>query len=294
MISMKLFFRIALGLALIIPALAGSLGAAAAQEDGTGPGLVDLPPGASLPDLQTLPITDLTLQVNANTGARTLRFSNLIANTGGGPLELRGELSDEDGIVVSQHIHGADEVVVEPVEGTFYFSGNHLHWHWEGFVAYEIWAVETGGDLSRVVLSNDKVGFCLYDAYPVPENWIEENVEGELFIAPRAYYTTCQFGRQGISAGWVDEYELTLPGQALNITALDDGVYALRSVVDPLSAFYELDPENNDTVLYFSLHGNELMILGAEFSLIDYFALLVEEGKIEIEDGKVARQEHAP
>jgi hypothetical protein len=291
MTFMKIVWRSILVLALIITAIMVGLTPAAAQDEKTDPQAESFPPGAALPDLQTLPITDLTLEMNPNTGARTLRFSNSVANTGGGPVELRGTVDEQSGdIVVSQHIYGAEETVVVPLEGTFYFSGNHMHWHWEAFTAYEIWTVETGGDLSRMVLANDKVGFCLFDTHAIGSDWIEENVEGELFIAPRAYYTTCQHGRQGISAGWVDVYELTLAGQALDVTELEDGVYALRSVADPLDAIYELDSENNDTVLYFSLHGDELIVLGEEFSLMNYFARLVDAGKIEVVDGKVVEE----
>jgi hypothetical protein len=279
---MRLFLRMVLALVLLMPVLVWSPTTAAAQKEIDDLPVIDFAPDTMLPDLQTLPIVDLTLRVNPNTGARFLRFSNSIVNAGAGPLELHGVFDkQQNAVIVSQHISSGEEVIVEPLEGTFYFSGDHLHWHWEDFIAYEIWTVETGGDLSRKVLSNDKVGFCLYDTHPIGSDWIGQNVPGGLERAPRSVYTTCRYGRQGISVGWVDVYEHHLPGQALDISDLDDGIYALRSVANLYGRLHERNYDNNDTVLYFSIAGNDLMILGEEFSLMDYFARLVEEGVVD-------------
>jgi hypothetical protein len=281
-ILMRLFLRMLLALVLLMPVLVWSPTTAAAQKENDDLPVIDFLPEIMLPDLQTLPIVDLTLRFNPNTGARFLRFSNSIVNAGAGPLELHGVLDkQQNAVIVSQHISSGEEVIVEPLEGTFYFSGDHLHWHWEDFIAYEIWTVETGGELSRKVLSNDKVGFCLYDKHPIGIDWIAQNTSLGLERAPRSVYTTCRYGRQGISVGWVDVYEYHLPGQALDISDLDDGIYALRSVANLYGTLHERNYENNDTVLYFSITGTDLMILGEEFSLMDYISRLVEQGKVD-------------
>jgi hypothetical protein len=254
---------------------------------------LDLPPGALLPDLRTLPFDDLRLIVNVETGARTLRFSNRIVNAGLGPVELRGEREGNSGAFsVWQVIYGGEEPARVPVEGNFYYNQQHTHYHWDGFAAYEIWTVETSGSLSRAVLENDKVGFCLFDTRPVSSSWLDQNVEEELSIPLRRVYWNCNFNRQGISPGWVDVYRHNIAGQAIDVSALDDGVYALRAVVDPYGALVETDPTNNEALAYFALLGNDLHVLGEEFSLLEYFALLVDEGKIQIyETGKVLVEE---
>jgi hypothetical protein len=259
---------------------------ALAQEGEVDKGEKEFPAEAALPDLRTKPITDLRLVVDASSGERLLRFSNLVANVGDGPLEIYGTIDEDDpsGIIAHQHIYGDDETIVEPLEGTFYFSGQHMHWHWEGLAAYEIWTIETSGALSRKVISNDKVGFCLRDSRRADRTWVAQNTEEDFTAAADREYSACRLGRQGISTGWVDVYQSTLPGQALDITDLADGVYALRSVADPLDAIYELDSTNNDTVLYFAIHDDELIILGEEFSLFEYFEQLVDAGKIEVKD----------
>jgi subtilase family serine protease len=50
------------------------------------------------------------------------------------------------------------------------------------------------------------------------------------------------------------------------ITGLSDGIYALKSTVDPLDRLLESDENNNATVLYFSIHENRLEVLGIDFS----------------------------
>jgi hypothetical protein len=277
---MRLIFRSAIALLLTAAVLLFGSIAALAQEGEVDPGRKEFPPEAALPDLRTKPITDLRLVVDTSSGERSLRFSNLVANVGDGPLEIYGTIDEDDpsGIIVNQHIYGEDETIIEPLEGTFYFSGEHMHWHWEGLAAYEIWTIETGGALSRKVISNDKVGFCLFDSRRADRAWVAEHTDEDFTAATAREYRACRLGRQGISPGWVDVYNSRLPGQALDITDLPDGVYALRSVADPQDAIYELDSDNNDTVLYFAIHDNELIILGEEFSLFDYFERLVEEG----------------
>jgi hypothetical protein len=253
---------------------------------------VELPEGALLPDLQTLPFNDIRMNINVQNGDRLLRFSNRVVNAGPGIIELRGQRDgNTDQFTVAQHVYGGEAVAVLPVDGNFYYNQDHTHYHWEGFTAYEIWTVETSGELSRPVIRNDKVGFCLFDTVRASHEWLSENVTHEMTIPDRRVYSNCIFARQGISPGWVDVYRSNISGQVLNISELEDGVYALRAVVDPYGVLYETNSENNDTVTFFALHGPELTLLGGQFSLVDYFALLVDQGKIAIEDGTVLLEE---
>jgi hypothetical protein len=225
-----------------------------------------------LPDLQTLPPTDLRIAYD-EAGNRLLRFTNSIVNSGPAPLELRGEY-DEDSqeLTVRQHLAGSDETTSEPLEGTFIYQPEHNHYHWQNFAQYELWAVETTGRLSRVILSEDKVGFCLNDDRRVADEWLEENVTEDLEIPDSNEYIDCYIDRQGISVGWVDVYEYDLPGQALVINQIRDGVYALRSVADPDGVLIEHNRANNAAVLYFLIQDNDLLIIGEEFSIFDLCA----------------------
>ncbi len=123
------------------------------------------------------------------------------------------------------------------------------------------------------MVAEDKVGFCLLDLDTVSGVWLTKNVRYELDILEDPEYTGCGDARQGISVGWVDTYESHLPGQALNIEGLNNGVYALRSTLDPVGVFHEADPENNSAVVYFLLHNDEICVMEEVFSLHNLCAL---------------------
>lgn len=243
-------------------------------DEGSGQGQDQEFENVNLPDLQTLPPEDLQIDFEAGTEDKLLRFSNLVVNTGHGPLEMRGEFFPQSSrIRVWQHLIGSEDRVVKELDGAFYYSSEHNHYHWPNFARYEIWTVETNGTLSRQMVSRDKVGFCIFETEIVSQKWLEENVERELDIPSSPEYTQCGINRQGISVGWVDVYEYDLAGQTLNIEDLDDNVYALRSTVDPEGVLNEIDPDNNTAVIYFYLGGDEVHVIGEEFSLLDVFNL---------------------
>ena len=59
--------------------------------------------------------------------------------------------------------------------------------------------------------------------------------------------------RQGISAGWGDQYHHATEGQELEITGAPPGVYYLVSTSNPDKAFLETDYGNNASSLLFRL-----------------------------------------
>lgn len=227
------------------------------------------PTDGPLPDLQTLPPFDLRLITSNANGTRVLRFSNSVANTGGGAVELRGDLDPKDNsIVVTQHILGGDEVIEKHSVGEFIYQPDHGHYHWKGFSLYEIWSVRPGGILYEVVASSDKVGFCLMDSSMVDMTWLQANTSRAVDTSQRAGYGECTWKRQGISVGWVDTYRSNIPGQAINVSDLPNGVYALRSTVNPDGIIHEMDQSNNSAVVFFTLKDNELAVHGDQFSKV--------------------------
>ena len=69
-----------------------------------------------------------------------------------------------------------------------------------------------------------------------------------------------------MSVGWGDTYRYYLPGQSINITDLDDGLYNLTIVVDPKKQLLELDElDNSSTVdLDISITNGTVEILGED------------------------------
>jgi hypothetical protein len=234
----------------------------------TGQGLPHKFDGVDLPDLQAMLPTDL--QIDFSAGNKLLRFSITFVNSGHGPMELRSETDQSSGDhIVRQYLFGPDQLVVDELEGKFEFSQAHGHTHWQKFALYEIWTISPSGTLDRLLVSEDKVGFCLLDLETVNGVWLAQNVRNELNTQESAVYTNCDTIRQGISVGWLDTYKSHLAGQALDIDDLDDGVYALRSTLDPDGVFNETESGNNSALVYFLLHDDEVCVIGEEFSLFD-------------------------
>jgi hypothetical protein len=71
-------------------------------------------------------------------------------------------------------------------------------------------------------------------------------------------YDSCFWERQGLSAGWMDTYRSNVPGQFVEITRLEDGLYALVSTVDPDGILKETDDWNNSGITYFVLAGDRI------------------------------------
>lgn len=226
------------------------------------------PPPELLPDLRTLTPTDLQLEILRGDRVRRLRFSNTIWNSGLGPLEMRGVLAEEPGRVrVTQHIQRSDGTQILYDAGVFHYHAEHRHWHWEGFSIYQIWSVTPTGQLDELMIDSDKIGYCLIDVsrYDRPaENFNEDDLP-VLQVPTTRQYSGCTWSRQGLSHGWTDTYRAHLYGQALEISHLPDGLYALQSIVDPDGIIREADYSNNAARVYFVLSGDQLEVVGERF-----------------------------
>ena len=208
-----------------------------------------------LPDLQTLPPYDLRLLVSPEGEREIIRFSKSIWNAGPGDLEVRGRRKPDEQVVqlwqVIVRLYGS---ATKRPFGALEFHPTHEHWHWEGFSQYEVWSVGADGKPDRLLASSGKVGYCMRDddlllAYPSGVS------------VPLPVYRGCGWQRQGISPGWIDTYDEQTEGQSVDISGLGDGVYALKSTVDPLNRILERDETNNAALLYFKLSAHRLTVL---------------------------------
>ncbi len=208
-------------------------------------------PSLVLPDLQTMPPSALVIEITSEDRV-LLRFSNSILNAGPGTLELLGALNpDTNKIVVTQHIDSTQDEIEEHATGEFVFHPDHDHFHLENFALYEVWSLAANGDLDGVVAFTDKISYCLRD-----------NTRSDLDeVAPGPIYTACDRELQGISVGWIDTYTFDTPGQIVDISRVPDGVYALRSTVDPADQLWESNEVNNSAFVYFELAGRRAQVL---------------------------------
>lgn len=238
--------------------------------------LCEHPPGmppSLLPDLLTLPPEHLRVVENQSSGKRLLRFSNSVMNLGQAAAELWGEREDEedDTVQISQKIFRTDGSFYFRLVGDFVYHPIHNHWHWDNFSEYEIWTIKTNGELDIPVATSGKVGYCLRDNTLVPADLIDLDAYGLEDVSFNPRYLDCGWRRQGISPGWVDTYRYTTPGQYVEVTHLEDGNYALLSIVDPDNNLSESNDANNAVVAYFRLQGNQVENYGQLFDLPDDF-----------------------
>jgi phosphohistidine phosphatase SixA len=205
-----------------------------------------------LPDLQTRRPSGFFIRANSSTGQKMLRFTNSVINNGPGPVELWSDSNRaaEKAIVV-QHIYNVDGPVKKAVVGEFIFHPAHAHWHLGNFSRYEIWSLKDGSALDALVALSDKVSYCLRDD-------ARAQIAGAVL---RQTYISCNQNRQGISVGWVDIYSYYLKGQSVDITDLPDGIYAMRSVVNPDNQLWESDYSNNAAVVYIEIRGNGVSVV---------------------------------
>jgi hypothetical protein len=199
------------------------------------------------PDMFSLRARDPRITVAG--GRRVLRFGAMLANNGPGPMVVRprrqadcppGQLLARQRIHVDRNRDGRfqrsiDTGVRSRRAGCMLDHPTHDHWHFDAMAAYRL---VDPAPRRRAVVGRPKVSFCLRDNRPIPGTTPRQR---------RSFFGDC--GRtlaQGISAGWVDLYDASLPGQSLRLPRrMPDGVYCLVLRADPRDQLVETDEDNN-------------------------------------------------
>jgi hypothetical protein len=240
----------------------------------TGAGL----PGEKLPDLQADSVGEIgstSTYADSSGSHLLLRFSSYIRNVGPGPLEVTGETP------VNRSISGAglnqivthDDLtkVAEPMPGAqlkYEETDGHNHWHFQQAARYSLW----NDARSQEIGFSSKVGFCFLDIghgdpnynpalddpnhfaysgtvapYPTPFGSSTNNClagapsfpdPADVVQPPRSKID------MGISTGWRDVYERTLPFQYVDVSDVTPGVYWVRTDVDPQNLIREENETN--------------------------------------------------
>jgi hypothetical protein len=200
----------------------------------------------------------------AEEGARTcLRFDQVYANVGEGPLEMRFAIprdSASEERTIRQRIYRSDDPTRfdERLAGEWEFHHAHGHYHYTGFGVSRLWATDGAGARvgAQPVRTARKVSFCVVD--------IEIDAWGEKGNGPRTYPTPeCLFPTesdgendylvQGITPGWADVYDWFLPDQYIEVSGVPDGTYLLETIADPDNTILEADESNNCGSIYVRL-----------------------------------------
>ena len=239
--------------------LAGALvivAAALAGRDGGG-ATTDLT--GLYPDMRTVVPKHLNL-VNEHQ-REYLRFSNGIANTGGGPWAMRPDPPLDQAVDITtaiqeirsngsyykcgeqpKQVSACYDVLLEFPTSQFEYHPAHNHWHMGDVALFE---VRKGSPTGPVVGGNSiKTTFCLIDWYKLDDN------------APSSerVFFDCYTSYQGISVGWVDQYHQATTGQQVDLTGVADGNdYYLVSTANADRVFLEQDYANNTAWVKFAL-----------------------------------------
>jgi hypothetical protein len=211
---------------------------------------VPTPRSPRLPDLVSLPLTDL-LVASDEEGNEALRFSSTIANVGDGPLLIRARRAfgwndrwnvvqwfEETAGAQSGRLTGANLVLG---------GHGHEHWHIKFGASYRLLSED-----HRQLASQTKAGFCFFDqvahATDLPGAPSESVYSNELCGKDGATSVD-----MGMSVGWSDPYFWQLEDQAVVISGLANGRYRLVADADPDGWLTETDETNNGTWVVFDL-----------------------------------------
>lgn len=184
-------------------------------------------------DLATLP------------GRTLLRLTTAMGNRGAGPLKLNGGAISADGTQeVYQQINLSGGGSTQRLAGNFVYHPEHEHVHFDNFAAYRLRGVTASGDPGDVVASGDKISFCLLDI-----DHFDAGLPGSPFLG---IFIACG-QTQGISVGWADVYDKSLPDQWIDVTGVADGDYWIEVVSDPDNRLLESDETNNTSAIRIAL-----------------------------------------
>lgn len=206
-----------------------------------------LPPPRSpaLPDLAMSPLTEISASQAAEGDERYVEFTAAIGNVGIGALLVHAVRADERGAWrVSQRFDEPDGSTSETITQGDVVWGGHGHEHWHVHMGASYWLTRPGS--TTPLRKFDKVGFCFFDQRPLVEQPADAPARPRFPKSGCNVEETLEF-TMGLSPGWSDPYNWTLPDQRLSVTGLEDGVYRLWATADPGGWFRETDEANNLT-----------------------------------------------
>jgi hypothetical protein len=184
--------------------------------------------------------------VSAAPGYRLSFGSTAMTAESGGPLIVKGHRSGvNEPMVADQVIENTDgSVTTRPSIGQLVYeeypgSVSHRHWHYKGFVRYQLRSVS---DLS-LVRPDNKAGFCLSDPVLAPD-FCGSVKPGTMTVD------------EGLTAGVADYYNPLLEGQYIDVADVPPGDYWLVHWVNASKEICESSYANNAAAVRIALWPN--------------------------------------
>jgi hypothetical protein len=191
----------------------------------------------ALPDLEQ--VAPFDVRVVPRHGRWYLGFSTAVKNVGPASLRIRGTGTGNRQMAADQ-LSEDGLTVLKPGVGTLRFitAHGHHHWHFMGFMHYELLGMDIPG-----VLRDHKQGFCLSEA-PFVNGWCAPD---------QPDLTTID---EGIAPGGVDIYKANVEGQEIEIDrhTVPGGRYVITSRIGPTGLIQETRTDNNAASTIIELH----------------------------------------
>jgi hypothetical protein len=164
---------------------------------------------------------------------RCLRFTTGPRNAGPGPFVIAYNPSDAQfGLLESgtayQRVFFSDGSSVLHKAGEFQFHAMHGHYHYNGFLMFQLYKVGAHHALTKAG-AGTKVGLCPADE--LFADWRVFNQQQSNTFTANCGYSTGE-AQLGLNVGWGDVYRWQRPGQYVDFTGNGDGVYLLRVTVN--------------------------------------------------------------
>jgi hypothetical protein len=213
------------------------------------------------PDLSDiLPSASGQISIVGTGTNRVFQYTHDTYNGGTGPLEIQPVYNTNSGNYMGyQHVyffHSNTWTLAKtiPVAGAFVFDVAHGHFHFP-FAVYGLYAANPDGSIGSLLIPSPKDGFCIGDSYLYNSSLPNAGTFG--------YVAACSdpMTLRGLSIGCVDEYDQSDEGQSIPIPYLTNGIYWLKSMVDPFNYLAEGIETNNETEVKLSISNSTVRVL---------------------------------
>jgi hypothetical protein len=210
----------------------------------------------SMPFFEPDPPPDATCfdtEVHEDGAQKCLRFDQVIANIGIGPLEVREAIPKDPtntALNAFQRVYRSDGSFYPRPAGDFEFHEEHHHYHYKSLAQSFLWQSNSAGaKLGAAPLRETlKRSFCIADIEI--DRWGKDNVGPRTYFAPDCLFPLASDDNfdyliVGMTNGWADIYDWFLPGQYIETAGITDGFYILESCADPDGRLLEANETNN-------------------------------------------------
>ncbi|MCU1624958.1 MAG: hypothetical protein JWL79_3803 [Frankiales bacterium] len=193
---------------------------------------------------------------------RCLRFTTGPRDAGPGPFVIAyNPSSAQFGVLNSgqayQRVYYSDGTSYLRKAGEFRFHAVHGHYHYNGFLNFQLYRVGASHSLTPAG-SGNKVGLCPADE--LFADWHVFNQQETTTFTANCGYSTGE-ASLGLNVGWGDVYRWQRPGQYVDFSGDGDGIYLLRVTVNASHLVKTVPNDVNTGYAYLRIIGSKVDIL---------------------------------